>query len=69
MLLNFESYPKAGESFENLYLEFKNINNNDISDSNSHYLYTEQPILNGQQIINFNWEKSLVDINNNEYPL
>jgi hypothetical protein len=41
MLLNFESYPKAGESFENLYLEFKNINNNDISDLNSHYLYTE----------------------------
>ena len=69
MLLNFESYPKVGESFENLYLEFKNINNNDISDSNSHYLYTEQPILNGQQIINFNWEKSLVDIKNNEYPL
>ena len=69
MLLNFESYPKAGENFENLYLTFKNINPNDISDSGLHYLYTKQPILNGQQIINFNWEKSFVDLNGNEYPL
>lgn len=59
MFLSFDSYPKEGESFENLTLKFT-----DITDESSVYLLkTEQPILHGKQIITFFWNDSVIKEN------
>lgn len=55
MTLEFETYPKEGQTFEDMYLKFENINNQyDIR-----YLTLHQPILNGKQVFSFNWLDSI----------
>ena len=56
MTLEFETYPKEGQTFEDMYLEFENILN--VGEP-KRYLALHQPILNGKQVFSFNWLDSI----------
>ena len=64
MTLEFETYPKEGQTFEDMYLKFENIDND--KHEPARYLFLKQPILNGKQIFSFNWLDSISD-ENGEY--
>lgn len=55
MTLEFETYPKEGQTFEDMYLKFENIND----EFDIRYLALHQPILNGKQVFSFNWLDSI----------